>query len=55
VAELSEEELKTMKRAAFMEAIEIVQELGRNSKGQPLTPSFIVFKLKQHLNGQGVK
>lgn len=35
------------------EAIALVQQLGRGSNGQPLTPGFIAFRLGQLLKEKG--
>lgn len=40
-------------KTGLREAIALVQELGRASKGQPLTPGFIAFKLQQKLREHG--
>lgn len=40
-------------KKGLQEAIAIVQQLGKGSNGQPLTPGFIAFKLDQHLKEKG--
>jgi hypothetical protein len=47
-APLTQEGVKT----GLREAIELVQQLGKASNGQPLTPGFIAFKLTQHLRSK---
>jgi hypothetical protein len=47
---VSKEDEKRIKREGFNAAIEVIQELGKESRGQPLTPGFMVFKLKKRLD-----
>lgn len=40
-------------KEGIREALSLVQELGKASNGQPLTPGFMAFRIDQLLKGKG--
>lgn len=51
--ELNEAEKQQLRNEGMQEAIDLVKSLGQMSKGQPLTPGFIVFQLTTLLKSKG--